>query len=79
MNKKIDVLCLKCYYAFKEPRQTKREKELNPRRIEYCPVCNTMTNHMSVKKFDQLLAKLDINTPKTTQDKGQPYVKKRGV
>ncbi len=76
MNDQTEVLCLRCSTTFKETRKTETQKRINPRHIEYCPVCNDMTNHMRLKKLDELLKRLGLSEK---PQKNPQYVKKRGV
>ena len=78
---KTEVLCLACSTITLKERPTKRQRELNPRGILYCPVCNEHTNHMSIRSLNNLLEKL--GAPKEirvgyNEEKGHQYVKRRG-
>lgn len=78
---KTEVLCLSCSTITEKPRPSKRERELNPRGILYCTVCNEHTNHMRVKTLNDLLEKLGATKePKTNynEEKGHQYIKRRG-
>ena len=81
IENKTEVLCLACSTVTMKERPTNREKELNPRGILYCPVCNEHTNHMSIRTLNDLLEKLGVPKEIKTgysEEKGHQKLKRRG-
>ena len=79
IDSKTEVLCLSCSTVTRKERLTERQRDMNPKGIVYCPVCNDYTNHMRVKKLYELLEKLGVpkeKNVKCSEEKGRQFVKK---